>query len=459
MTRREHLVTVSDVHLSQAHPASELDAAWMRYRRAEYHPDGDFEALVAHLLALCPDADRDRIELCFNGDLLDFDAPWVKDGDSSFDEFPTDEPGCTAHARRILADHPRWFAAAARLVDAGHRLLFVSGNHDVELYFGGVREAVLDALRAHARPGKVTEETVRFRRWFHVTEAGVYIEHGSQYDFMNCVLHPMLPVVRDRDRIHPVCGKLAFKRTGSRMGYMNPYYEENFLKGLTGHVGDFARHYALSGRRHIARTWVKGAAATSIDVWRERRSGSDTAFVEEGHELAAKETGADPDAIRSTFALGEESAERTMLPILRELQLDRLAALGLGTALVGAAAAAGGRRAAGATAVAALLGFAIYEAIVPKPDLRTYDSAPPRIRALHDIHHARALVMGHTHRPFERWENGLFSGNSGAWCPAFSDIECTQPVLDGRPFLWLTSDGPLLAGGLRWWRRNGVTSS
>ncbi len=78
---RRHTVIVSDVHLSQAHPEDAADPLWMRYRKREFHPDTDFASLVDHLLA---EHGNDAIELVFNGDVLDFDAPWVKDGTSSF---------------------------------------------------------------------------------------------------------------------------------------------------------------------------------------------------------------------------------------------------------------------------------------------------------------------------------------------------------------------------------------
>src|SRR6478672_6273056 len=103
---RRHTVIVSDVHLSQTHPDDPTDPLWMRYRRAEFHPDEDFEALVDHVLAGLDSA----------AFVLDFDAPWVKGGESSFDEFPLDDAGCAAQARRILADHPRWFGAVARVL-------------------------------------------------------------------------------------------------------------------------------------------------------------------------------------------------------------------------------------------------------------------------------------------------------------------------------------------------------
>jgi UDP-2,3-diacylglucosamine pyrophosphatase LpxH len=450
---RRHVVVVSDVHLSQAHPEDPADPMWMRYRRREHHPDRDYAALVDHLLDAHP---GDAFELVFNGDVLDYDAPWVKGGTSSFDEFSLDEAGCVEQTRRILADHDEWFRAVARALLRGHRALFLSGNHDIELYWPGVRGAIREELgrlcdEERARVGGEPpdlERAVCFRAWFHVTEDRVYLEHGSQYDFLNGVRHAMLPVTKAEDRIHPVLGKLAFKRTGSRMGYFNPYYEETFYLGFSGYLTHFLEHYARS-HRHIVRTWAKGSLATALEIWRHRHTDDRHA---RGRLLAQAETGASLEAIDATYALSARPAEDTMIPILRELWLDRTILAGglLSAAILGALA--GGASTGGVVLAAFGALFGAYELLTPKPDIRTYDSAPPEVLRLFDIHGVRAICMGHTHRPFGRWDAGRFHGNSGAWCPAFRDALCTEPVLPARPLLWLTSAEGELRGGLFWWR-------
>ncbi len=466
-TRRKRTLIVSDVHLSQTHPEDPSDPMWMRYRRADRHPDVEFAALVDHALARF---DGDAIEIVFNGDVLDFDAPWVKDGESSFDEFPLDDAGCAAQAERILTDHPTWFRAVARLLLAGHRVLFLSGNHDVELYWPGARAAIRAHLvglcaseatasgRARATPAEIAasiDERVRFRAWFHVTEDRIYLEHGSQYDVFNGVPWPMLPIVSKRDWIHPVMGKLAFKRTGSRMGYFNPYYEETFYMGLFGYLGHFLRRYAFSRRRHIVRTWFFGGLSTVLEVFRGRH---DQDWTADNRASAAAEIGASGAAIDATQALRADLAERTMLPILRELWLDRLALAAVVAALSALGGAVFGAVGALAVAAVAVAAFVAYEVKTPKPDIRTYDSTTGRVRELYDVHGVRAICLGHTHRPYGTWdEKGRFWGNSGSWCPAFHDAECARPVLAKRPVLILTSDGERLEGGLFGWSEGALT--
>ena len=452
---RRHTVILSDVHLSQAHPEDPSDPLWMRYRRRDHHPDDDFAALVDHLLAT---RGGDAIEMVWNGDVFDFDAPWVKDGQSSFDEPAPDDAGSTDQVRRILEDHPVWVRAAARLVLAGHRLLVLSGNHDVELWFPGVRRAIREAVGRAAREtegrpiedDEVLEARVRFRAWFHVTEDGIYLEHGSQYDIFASVRYPMIPLTRARDWIHPQMGKLAFKRTGARMGYLNPYYEESFYLGFAGYMRHWAERYAFSRRRAL-RTWLTGALSTVAEIWRHRHRED---WAAENRALARAETGATDAAIDATAALCVPPAEETMIPILRQLWLDRLGLSLFALACTAVAWLLGGALAAAIAAGLAALLVVVYERTTPKLDLRTWDSAPARVKDLFSIHGARAVCMGHTHRPFAAWEEGaepLLYGNSGSWCPAFRDALCADPVLPRRPLLLLTSEGGILSGGLFWW--------
>ena len=458
---KKHHLVLSDVHLSQAHPFDPADPLWMRYRRREHHPDAEFAALVDHLLAHHAD---DRIEIVFNGDLLDFDAPLVKDGTSSFDELPPTDAGCSEQVRGILADHEPFFRAVAKALARGHEVTFMSGNHDLELWFPGVRAAirselarlVQESLPSGERVTRVdVERSVRFRSWFHISEDRLYFEHGSQYDIHNSVRNAAVPLTREGDRLHPVLGKLAFRRTGARMGYFNPYYEETFYMGLFGYLAHFVRFYARS-RHHICRTWLFGALGTVAEIWKHRHREE---RVEEGRAAVRAELGIEisDEAIDATHALRTPLAEETMIPVVRELWVDRVALAFFGMIVVTIVALAAGAVPAAIVLAALAALFVVYELVTPKPDIRTYDSAPESVLRLFDIHGVRAICMGHTHRPFARFtDKGLYA-NSGSWCPAFADQLCTKPVLDGRPVLWLTTDDDVLYGGLHWWRGGKLT--
>ena len=438
-------LVLSDIHLSQAHPEDPADPLWMRYRRREHHIDHEFAALVDHVLA----GAKGALELVLNGDVLDFDTPWVKDGASSFDELPPTDPGCTAQVRLILADHEIFVRAIAQVLTSGHDVTFLSGNHDIELAFPGVRQAIREELQRFASAEDIARG-LRFRAWFHLSSDRLYFEHGSQYDLLNGVRNAAVPFTLEGDRIQPVLGKLAFRRIGARMGYFNPYYEETFYMGLSGYLGHFARFYARSPR-HIVRTWWRGAIATTLEILRHRHMND---RIEEGRRRVRAELGQDlsDDAIDATFALRGPVADETMIPVIRELWLDRVGLVLLVTLITALAFSLGGRTAGAIAALVSLGLFVTYEISTPKPDVRTHDSAPLTVLRLFEIHDVRAICLGHTHRPFVRFEPQGIYANSGSWCPAFMDAECTRPVLDGRPVLWITTTDDTLTGGLHWWR-------
>jgi hypothetical protein len=84
----------------------------------------------------------------------------------------------------ILAGHPVWVRAVARVLAAGQQVIFLPGNHDVELQWSAVRHQVRESLAA-ALPSEGREEALRrlhFKSWFHYEPGRIWVEHGSQYD-------------------------------------------------------------------------------------------------------------------------------------------------------------------------------------------------------------------------------------------------------------------------------------
>ena len=105
--------------------------------------------------------------------------------------------------------------------------------------------------------------------------------------------------------------------------------------------------------------------------------------------------------------------------------------------------------------------LAAYEAATPKPPLwATYRHIERRARDIARIYSASAVIFGHTHQPYGRWEDGVFFGNTGTWSAAYRDVECTIPVDDGRPVTWLRSEeGRGLTGGLYTFRAGVLTAT
>lgn len=184
MTNR--IVVLSDLHLANGHPI--FDAFGARQQAA-------FEGLLRATEPGRPlgNAGEDgTIELIINGDCFDLLAipPYLADGIST--------PAIArAKLETILPVHRPFFAALGRFLRiAGGRVMFLPGNHDIELGFieaqAFVRQAIMDASADES--GSAGQSTgdgdlaarISFSQTrFYRPLPAVYIEHGNQFDFWN----------------------------------------------------------------------------------------------------------------------------------------------------------------------------------------------------------------------------------------------------------------------------------
>jgi UDP-2,3-diacylglucosamine pyrophosphatase LpxH len=434
-----HTVVLSDVHLWEAVAGDDL---WMRYRQQRFFPDATIARLLASLTAGVPEGD---IELVLDGDIFDFDVPRA-DG---ADDVPHDEPAAALRVDRILDDHPVFIDALARLLVGGHRVVFVSGNHDVQLVYPAVRARILARLEraTGALDGRGVAASVRarvlFRAWFHRTRDGVHIEHGHQYDPYCASRYPQSPFVPGTGRVQPTVSSLTMRHLAGRFGYFNPNVDATFLLTLPGYVVHWARYYLFSPRSLVL-AWLVGTLRVVAELLRvPHRDEVERAL---GNLLrTSRETGAALEALSEHAAL---FARQDFLRAARILWVDKIALL----AAIAAAVALGlvhlpsGLLLAAFTAVAAPLAARA----LPRGDLEeVYERLEPTQREIASIHRARAVVFGHTHIPRGHWADGVFVGNCGTWAPMYHDIACTRPMQHGFPFVWLRAhEEGALDGGL-----------
>jgi UDP-2,3-diacylglucosamine pyrophosphatase LpxH len=445
----KHTVVISDVHLCEGVPGDDL---WMRWRQRPYFPDAEFEALVSTLLAAI--GERDRIEFVFNGDLFDFDAGRVIDGQVRFEDLPRTEPVAAEIIDRILHDHEGYVRACGRLLAGGHTLVFVAGNHDPQLGFDAVRGRIREHL-TRAAGTALAAKRVLFRQWFHHAENGVHIEHGNQYDPYCSFRYPMaphLPPERGRDReIHATVGSVAFRWLGSRLGYMNPHVDSSWELTLPQYMRHWLDHYLFT-QHSLAATWFRGSYEVIAQTLKGRHDRGSPDRAVRDVDAAARETGCDVELVREHAALFEKPADENFHRVVREFWVDRM--------LLGAACAAAvavpvlvRNRKAVSVAVGIPALFAAYELAVPAPSMEAnYERIAAKAVDIARIYRARAVIFGHTHVPYGRWDDGVFQGNSGTWSAAYRDMACTEPVdVRGKPVIWLRDREGVLEGGLHRW--------
>jgi UDP-2,3-diacylglucosamine pyrophosphatase LpxH len=188
------LVIVSDLHLGRG-----KNATTGRYYELEtFFYDEDFRHFCEYLCNEAAENGR-GLQLIFNGDAFDFlrlDKIAVDDEPQKrFAPVLTPSRAATEIVS-ILSGHPVFVEGLAHVLGAGYPVVFLPGNHDIELQWAPVQEAMraeiakspaFDSPEAAARAVRNLE----FRPWFYYEPGRVWIEHGCQYDPENAFRYPL----------------------------------------------------------------------------------------------------------------------------------------------------------------------------------------------------------------------------------------------------------------------------
>ncbi|MBV1858800.1 MAG: hypothetical protein KUG77_10340 [Nannocystaceae bacterium] len=181
------LLLISDLHLgSHLKPRLRGEEVHLASRIEE-----EFPRFIDHHLQLA-EARQVGWQMVVNGDFIDF---WNVVLDEREDE--DSEALAVRRLHAVLDAHPAVEDSLARFLEAGHGVAFVTGNHDAELLYGGVRQAMVeriegamssdDADASITRTGTVRLDMmragkIRFVRWFLREPGGAWIEHGHKFD-------------------------------------------------------------------------------------------------------------------------------------------------------------------------------------------------------------------------------------------------------------------------------------
>lgn len=142
-------------------------------------------------------------ELVINGDFLDFVSVNLEKTTTK----PFSRLGCTEEEslrklERILEAHRDCFTALRRFMEAGHRLVLVPGNHDVDLFWPRVRDRLLEELEMP------DSDHFHFAYTGYYRDGGLYVEHGNQYYADSAFENFTHPFLRD-----PKTGELRLERS------------------------------------------------------------------------------------------------------------------------------------------------------------------------------------------------------------------------------------------------------
>jgi UDP-2,3-diacylglucosamine pyrophosphatase LpxH len=212
------LIVISDLHLSDGY-----NKETMKYSRNE---DFFFDEEFKRFLEYFQDTyNKTKFHLIIAGDMFDFlqvipDDTEIENclkasgrdplkitekGKRSKFGLGTEEDNTVLKLQVIAKGHEAFFQALANFLSRGNRLSIITGNHDIELYWAKVRNALKDHIVETERDVKTKQQIksrIRFYPWFYYDkEYKTYIEHGNQYDTFNSFQYLLCPVFVPKRKI------------------------------------------------------------------------------------------------------------------------------------------------------------------------------------------------------------------------------------------------------------------
>ncbi|MBI2572567.1 metallophosphoesterase [Candidatus Woesearchaeota archaeon] len=153
----------------------------------DFIADRTFSNLIAKLTK-----QEHPVDLVLNGDTFDFlKCPLIINGKNMFPRHINADISLEK-LEMMVHSHPRFFTAIKKFVrKKKNRVYFIIGNHDPDLVFRSVQRQIKKILHS--------KENVYFS--FRYQHAGVYAEHGHQYDFLNKVNKKKLFLMYKKEKI------------------------------------------------------------------------------------------------------------------------------------------------------------------------------------------------------------------------------------------------------------------
>lgn len=461
MSAHRYLV-VSDLHLCDVEDHAD---GWKRHKSSEYVYDAELDSLVRDFLR--GGNAEDRYTLVLNGDIIEFDLvtaipddpPWPVAVTERLHGLEATPEKSAWKLRHILADHPRFIATLVDLLAAGHRVVYVLGNHDRELHFPEVRLAFDQILQAHATERGIDLGTarVRFEPWFYYVPGEIYAEHGQQYDFycsFRYILHPVIKTLDGSKMLALPMGNLSNRYINNRTGYFNPHAGD-YLLSFFGYVTHWLHYYAFS-KRGLVFVWLLGSIRTLVTLLRNKNL-----ILQQGPKDYPERL----QEVADRFGIGSEKVElldrRKRLPItsrvyriIREFWLDRVLMAGVMT--LGTIALALSPAPLWVKLMVPLTGFPllhfVYEWFAGGDTAVTLEQESHQVAFdIASILPVRVVTFGHTHVPnLIPLSRDVTFANTGTWAPVWGPNRRTL-VPGLRNYLVVSAEGEQVETKLGSW--------
>lgn len=453
----KYTAIVSDMHLCEAEPVNIKYPLWKKFKTRQFFFDDIFADFLGHLQERAKGA---PVELVLNGDIFDFDSVMSSPKEPTFRiSWLEKQRGMSPRPERskykieaILKDHVVFVEALKKFVFSGNSLVFVIGNHDLELHYPGVQEAILEQFGLSGE----SLSRIRFAEWFYISNQDTLVEHGNQYDPYCVCEDPINPFIQGYNykSIKLPFGNQACRYIMNGLGFFNPHVDANYIMTLGQYLRFFYK-YMLRAQPFLLLTWFWGAIVTFWKTFQESLylPIREPLRVEERVNEIAEKANAEPRMVRELRELFAAPSGYSPWMLARELWLDRAFLIFISFFVIFEAMIFIKQL----FDVSFLWAFIPLMACIPfflfysqsitslvssykEPDERTLAMASA-------ITNVSRIVYGHTHHIRHEMIGAVEHLNSGCWSPAFLDVECTKSI-DQKTFVWIepTKSGDGSAG-------------
>jgi UDP-2,3-diacylglucosamine pyrophosphatase LpxH len=179
------LIVLSDLHLGRGR-----NPETGRYHALEtFFYDEDFRRFCRHASAEARSRQK-TLRLVFNGDtfdLLRFEPEFDPGASRRERRFGSDRTPHVAAMQvgSILSGHPVFVSALADILEGGHEIVFLPGNHDLEVQWEPVQQRIRSTVERSLNARGIdaaAAKRIRFEPWFLHEPGRIWIEHGCQYE-------------------------------------------------------------------------------------------------------------------------------------------------------------------------------------------------------------------------------------------------------------------------------------
>ena len=450
-------IIVSDGHLSDAEPHNPKKPLWKKFKAKDFFIDQDFSDFLDNILLQNAASSTNPIELVFNGDWFDFDSVMSIPDKEQFNfklnpyelkfGLNSKEDKSVYKIDTILKQHEIWTNSVSNFIKKGNKVIFIIGNHDIELHWEKVQKKLIE----HLKLSKEESKRVIFCEWFYISNKDTLIEHGNQYDPYCMAIDPINPVVKKNGeyRIRLPFGNLANRFMINAMGFKNPHNDDSYVKTFKEFIKFFFK-YEMKDQPLLVIDWLVGAIKTlfySIGESFLPRVKDPLTYTSKLNKIA-KKSNSNKDTILELRENHAHSAVYNPWTIIRELWLDRAFLLALLIILSWQFF----------SFIAVFISISFYwfflplgillpffgyyaNGVVGGSEIRTNQNQAKEMSILSaKVCKVNRVVLGHTHSVY-RYKNKKYEVlNTGTWSVFFDDIECTKKNYLFT-FVWIFSNG------------------